>query len=143
VNFFSEIRLTFFAFAKKMIGSWWYNLIFCVGKVWIWMCQIILTFSGLHFFIFYDSLEFLSRTWLVKLPLDKKWPFSTSVHNLELTFWECISWNASFAPNTNVDMSRNTQTIIVDHSIWHNSLNGLKQSPFSDFHLGNWTLLKR
>ena len=62
---------------------------------------------------------------------------------LEFTFWECISWNASFAPNTKVDMSRNTQTIIVDHSIWHNSLNGLKQSPFSDFHLGNWTLLKR
>ena len=31
------------------VSSWWINSIFCVGKVSIWRCLLMRTFSGLHF----------------------------------------------------------------------------------------------
>ena len=40
--------------AFKKVSSWWISSNFCVDKVSIWRCQIILIFSRLHFFILYD-----------------------------------------------------------------------------------------
>ena len=47
----------------EQASSWWINSKFCVYKVSIWRCQFILTFSGLHFFILYDPLEFSTGAW--------------------------------------------------------------------------------
>ena len=39
------------------VSSWWINSNFCVGKVSIWRCQMLLTFWA-TFFVFYDPLDF-------------------------------------------------------------------------------------
>ena len=43
------------------VSSWWINSIFCVGKVSIWRCLLMLTFSGLHF-LFYKYTKSLVNT---------------------------------------------------------------------------------
>ena len=50
------------------VSSWWINSIFCVGKVSIWRCLFMLTFSGLHFLFYKYPMNF--QQGLVQPPVD-------------------------------------------------------------------------
>ena len=50
------------------VSSWWINSIFCVGKVSIWRCLLMLTFSGLHFLFYKYPMNF--QQGLVQPPVD-------------------------------------------------------------------------
>ena len=56
---FCICQKTTFAWSDlEQASSWWIKTKFCVYKVSIRRCLVILTFSGLHFFILYDPHEF-------------------------------------------------------------------------------------
>ena len=50
------------------VSSWWINSIFCVGKVSIWRCLLMLTFSGLHFLFYKYPMNF--QQGLVQPPVE-------------------------------------------------------------------------
>ena len=50
------------------VSSWWINSIFCVGKVSIWRCLFMPTFSGLHFLFYKYPMNF--QQGLVQPPVD-------------------------------------------------------------------------
>ena len=54
----------------EQASSWWINSKFCVYKVSIWRCLVILTFSGLHFLFYMTPLNF--QQGLVQPPVDYK-----------------------------------------------------------------------
>ena len=65
--FFSKIKNLNFCICQKthfccsglgQVSSWWINSNFCVGKVSIWRCHLILTFSGLHFLFYKYPMKF-------------------------------------------------------------------------------------
>ena len=56
---FCICQKTTFAWSDlEQASSWWINSKFCVYKVSIWRCQLILTFSGLHFLFYMTPLNF-------------------------------------------------------------------------------------
>ena len=52
LNFYICQKPTFAWSGLEQVSSGWINSNFCEGKVSIWRCLILLTFSGLHFFYF-------------------------------------------------------------------------------------------
>ena len=62
----------------EQVSSGFINSNFCVGKVTIWRCQMILTFSGLHFIFYMTPLNF--QQGLVQPPVEQKWPKRITVH---------------------------------------------------------------
>ena len=62
------------------VSSWWINSIFRVGKVSIWRCLLMLTFS---------RLLFLFNKYPMNFPVDYKWSKRITVHCvlLEIDYW--------------------------------------------------------
>ena len=66
---FCICQKTTFAWSDlEQASSWWINSIFFVGKVSIWRCLLMLTFSGLHFLFHMTLLNF--QQGLVQPPVD-------------------------------------------------------------------------
>ena len=75
--FISEIKNLHFCICQNthfccsglgQVSSWWINSIFCVGKVSIWRCLLMLTFSGLRFLFYKYPMNF--QQGLVQPPVD-------------------------------------------------------------------------
>ena len=60
------------------VSSWWINSIFCVGKVSIWRCLLMLTFSGLHFLFHKYPMNF--QQGLLQPPVEPDWSKRITVH---------------------------------------------------------------
>ena len=67
-NFCICQKTTFAWSYLEQVSSWWIKSKFCVYKVSIWKCLVILTFSGLHFLYYMTPLNF--QQGLVQPPVD-------------------------------------------------------------------------
>ena len=54
-NFCICQKTTFAWSGLEQVSSWWINSQFCVYKVSIWRCLLMLTFSGLHFLFYFQQ----------------------------------------------------------------------------------------
>ena len=75
-------------------SSWWINSIFCVGKVSIWRCLLMLTFSGLYFLFYKYPMNF--QQGLVQPPVDWKWPKRITVPCVDSFYTLSVDKNRHF-----------------------------------------------
>ena len=85
-NFCICQKPTFAWSGLEQVSSGWINSNFCVGKVSIWRCQMLLTFSGLHFLFYMTPLNF--QHGLVQPPVEQKWPKRITVHCVKVQKYE-------------------------------------------------------
>ena len=70
-NFCICQKTTFAWSYLEQVSSWWIKSKFCLYKASIWRCQMILTFSGLHFLYYKTPMNF--QQGLLQPPVEQKW----------------------------------------------------------------------
>ena len=93
---FCICQKTTFAWSDlEQASSWWINSKFCVYKVSIWRCQMILTFSGLHFLFYKTPMNF--QQGLLQPPVEKKWSKRITVYCSVLRILpKTLNWHLGF-----------------------------------------------
>ena len=80
-SIFASAQKTTFAWSDlEQVSSWWIYSKFCVYKISIWRCIMILTFSGLHFLFYKTPMNF--QQGLLQPPVEQKWSKRITVHCL-------------------------------------------------------------
>ena len=104
-NFCICQKTTFAWSGLEQVSSWWINSKFCVYKVSIWRCLLMLTFSGLHFLFYMTPLNF--QQGLVQPPVEQKWSKRITVQWLACKLMKICVTGLNVLPVKN--MKKNTQ----------------------------------